>query len=218
METVMTQQSLDRRGKTITTFVVFDAATELLKLNEGEVLELITDEFEPFRADISAWCQATGHVLLSWERIAMGYRFLIEKGRPKVKEVKLAMIISSDGLEELLSPLGFALGAALEGIDVHLYFQGPAVRVLTQGFRPTLRGWARPFSRFAAAAMARAGHIPAQEKLGQLRSLGAHLYVCGGSLQHFKVNAENLIFDDLPIVEYLTFMSIMEASDIHLYV
>jgi len=218
METITTQKSLDRRGKTITTFVVFDAATELKTMNRGEVLELLTDDFEPFSEDISAWCQATGHVLASWKKTASGYRFLIEKGSPKAKETRLAMIISSDGLEELLSPLGFALGAALEGIDVHLYFQGPAVRVLTKGFQPKLKGWARPFSRFAAAGMTKAGHIPAQEKLWQLRSLGAHLYVCGGSLQPFKVKREDLVFDDLRIVEYLTFMSIMEEADIHLYV
>jgi len=66
--------------------------------------------------------------------------------------------------------------------------------------------------------MSRAGHIPAQEKLRQLRSLGAHLYVCGGSLQPFKVSRDDFIFDDLPIVEYLTFTSIMERADIHLYV
>ena len=218
MKTITTQRSLDRRGKTITTFVVFDAAAELQTMNEGEALELVTDDFEPFRADISAWCQATGHLLVSSEKIATENRFVIEKGSPKTKDTRLAMIISDHGLEELLSPLGFALGAALEGIDVHLYFQGPAVRVLTKGFRPKLKGWARPFSRFAAAGMTNEGHIPAQEKLRQLRSLGAHLYVCGGSLQPFKVSREDLIFDDLPIVEYLTFMSIMEEADIHLYV
>lgn len=218
METVTSQNSLDRTGRTITTFVVFDATTELAKMSEGDVLELITDDFEPFSADISAWCQATGHELLSSEKIAAGRRFLIRKGSPPAKETKLAMIISNDGLEELLSPLGFALGAALEGIEVHLYFQGPAVRVLSKGFRPRLKGWTRPFSRFAAAAMAKAGHIPAQEKLSQLRSLGADFYVCGGSMQPFKVTREDLIFDDLRIVEYLTFMSIMEEADIRLYI
>ncbi len=218
MKTVTAQKSLDRTGKTITTFVVFDAATELQTMNEGEVLELLTDDFEPFRWDISAWCQATGHVLLSSERTARGQQFLIEKGSPKAKDTRLAMIISDHGLTELLSPLGFALGAALEGIAVSLYFQGPAVRVLAEGFRPKLKGWARPFSRFAASGMTKAGHIPAQEKLRQLRSLGAHLYVCGGSMQPFKVSREDFIFDDLPIVEYLTFMSIMEEADIHLYV
>ena len=218
METIATERSLDRTGKTITTFVVFDAFSELETMNEGEVLELLTDDFEPFRADISAWCHASGHILLSSERIAEGHRFLIEKRTPKTKETELAMVISNDGLEELLSPLGFALAAALEGIDVHLYFQGPSVRVLAEGFQPRLKGWARPFSRFAAAGMTKAGHIPAQEKLRQLRSLGAHIYVCGGSMQPFKVKREDLIFDDLPIVEYLTFMSIMEEADIHLYV
>ncbi len=38
------------------------------------------------------------------------------------------MVLSSVGLEELRSPLEFALGAALEGIQVNLYFQGPAAR------------------------------------------------------------------------------------------
>jgi predicted peroxiredoxin/TusA-related sulfurtransferase len=218
METIAVGKSLDRTGKTITTFVVFDAVTELETMREGEVLELLTDDFEPFEFDIAAWCRASGHGLLSSERVGPGRRFLIEKRVPTTKETTLAMVISSDGLEELLSPLGFALGAALEGITVNLYFQGPAVRVLARGFRPRLKGWGRPFSRFAAAGMARTGHIAAQDKLRQLRSLGAHIYVCGGSLHHFKVKREDFVFDDVPIVEYLTFMSVMEDADIHLYV
>jgi predicted peroxiredoxin len=89
--------------------------------------------------------------------------------------------------------------------------------VLERGFRPRLHGWAPPFSRFAASGLAKAGHVAAQDKLRQLRSLGAHLYVCGPSLQHFKVAKENLIFDGLPVVEYLTFAAVMEQADVHIY-
>jgi predicted peroxiredoxin/TusA-related sulfurtransferase len=218
MEKIATRKMLDRRGKTITTYVVFDVLAELDTMRDGEVLDLITDDFQPFEHDIAAWCQATGHVLLSSERVEEGRRFLIERRTQKLRETRLAMIISANGLDELLSPLGFALGAALEGIEVSLYFQGPAVRVLADGFQPKLKGWARPFSRFAAAGMTKAGHIPAQEKLHQLRSLGAHIYACGGSMEPFKVRQEDLIFNDLPIVEYLTFMAIMEDADIQLYI
>jgi predicted peroxiredoxin/TusA-related sulfurtransferase len=218
MTTLTAHRSLDRRGKSITTFVVYDAAAELETMADGEVIEVITDDFAPFRADIAAWCQETGHRLVETERTTDGLRFLIEKGRAAAKDSKLAMVISSDGLEELLSPLGFALGAALEGIDVHLYFQGPGVKVLTRGFKPKLKGWARPFSRFAAAGMTKSGHIPAQAKLRQLRQLGARIYVCGGSLQPFRVKPEDFIFDDLAVVEYLTFMAVMEDADIQLYI
>jgi predicted peroxiredoxin len=128
------------------------------------------------------------------------------------------MVISNDGLEELLSPLGFALAAALEGIDVSLYVQGPAVRVLARGFRPKLKGWSRPFSRFAAAQMTKSGHIPAQAKFRQLHNLGAHMYMCGPSMEHFKVKPEDLILDDVALVEYLTFMAVMEEADIQLFV
>ncbi|MDH3623578.1 MAG: DsrE family protein [Myxococcales bacterium] len=218
MEAITIHHTLDRRGKTVTTFVIYDAAEQLATMAEGEVLEVITDDFEPFRADIATWCQATGQRLARTESTTAGLRFLIEKQPARAKDTSLAMVISSDGLEELLSPLGFALAAALEGIDVNLYFQGPAVRVLSPGFRPKLRGWSRPFSRFAEAGMRKTGHIPAKQKLVQLRNLGAHFYICGASMPHFKVTQDELIFDDLPLVEYFTFMAIMERADIQLYI
>ena len=219
MATVTIQKSLDRRGKTITTFVVFDVVAQLETMDEGEVLELFTDDYEPLRTDIAAWCEASGHVLLSAEAMSTGTRFLIEKRPPKAKDTSMAMVISNPGLEELLSPLGFALAAALEGIQVHLFLQGPAVRVLVDGFRPKLTGWyRRPFSRFAASGLTKTGHIPAQDKIRQLRSLDAEVYLCAPSMEHFKVDPEKLIFDDLPIVEYLTFMSVMEGADIPLYI
>jgi hypothetical protein len=34
----------------------------------------------------------------------------------------------------------------------------------------------------------------------------------------FKVRREDLIFDDLPIVEYLTFVKVLEDADIPLYI
>jgi len=218
METIAPFASIDGGGKTITTFVVYQATERMAEMTEGDVLELLTDAVEPFEADIEAWCGTTGHRLLASEQTVAELRFLIEKGPEQANDSRLAMVISADGLDGLLSPLGFALAAALEGIDVRVYFQGPAVRVLTRGFHPKLHGWARPFSRFAAAGMNKAGHIPAQEKLEQIRSLGGRLYVCGGSLQPFKVRRQDLIFDDLPIVEYFTFMAIMEQAEIQIYV
>ncbi len=217
MSTIPVTRSLDRRGKSITTFVIFDAAAELTGVQEGEVIELLTDDFEPFTHDVAAWCDAAGHKLISSVPTSEGHRFLIERGSARSTDASLAVVISSDGLEELLSPLGFALAAALEGMAVHIYVQGPAVRVLKRGFRPKLRAWARPFSRFAASGLSRAGHIPAQDKFRQLRSLGAMIYMCGPSMQHFHVKSDALIFDDLPLVEYFTFMSVMRDADAHIF-
>ena len=218
MTTITADTFLNRKGKTITTFVVYDAMAAMRQLDEGQVLELLTDDYPAFEPDIAAWCEATGQVLLSTEWTETGIRFLIEKRAQKTKESTLAMILSPDGLEELLSPLGFALGAALEGVHVSIYVQGPATRVLTKGYQPRLKGWSRPFTRFAQAGMTESGHIPAQEKLGQLHSLGADIYLCAGSMDHCKGSVDDLSFDDLPVVEYLTFMSVMEDADVSLYI
>jgi predicted peroxiredoxin/TusA-related sulfurtransferase len=209
--------TLDRRGKTITTYVVFDANVEMERLDIGDVLEIVTDDFAPFSADLAAWCLAAGHTLLADELTTEGRRFLVRKGATTKRETRLAVVISSDGIEEVLSPLGFALAAALEGIHVSVYLQGPGVRLLKRGFTPKLRGWARPFTRFAAAGLAEAGHIPARDKLRQLDGLGAEIFMCGPSMDHFKVAADELVIEGLPQVEYLTFMAEMADADIHIY-
>ena len=66
--------------------------------------------------------------------------------------------------------------------------------------------------------MAASGHISPQDKYRQLHRLGAHIYLCGPSLEHFKVKSDDVIIDGLAVVEYLTFMAVMEEADIQLFV
>ncbi len=139
-----TPPCLDMRGKTITTYIAYGAAQELAELAEGDTLELLTDTGDAIDNDIRAWCRATGQQVTARERTSAQSRYIITKGTTAPSGRRLAAVISDPGLEELLSPLGFALAAALEGIEVSLYFQGPAVRALAKGFTEKLRGWARP--------------------------------------------------------------------------
>ena len=213
-----TMTLLDMRGKTITTFIAYQAVQRLADLADGEALKLLTDAEEDIDNDMRAWCRITGQELVSAERTGSTSTYLIRKQPASPARRRLAAVISDPGLEELLSPLGFALAAALEGTEVSLYFQGPAVRVLAAGFTEKLHGFSRPFSRFARAGLIRAGHVPAQEKIRQLQALGAHLYACGPSMRHFKVAKTELAFPGVTIAEYLTFMETMARADIHLFV
>jgi predicted peroxiredoxin/TusA-related sulfurtransferase len=206
------------RGKTITTFIAYEAMKRLTGLADGDSLELLTDAGDAIDNDIRAFCHARGQELAATRHTDGSQHFWITKGPLRPSGKRFAAVISDAGLEELLSPLGFALAAALEGSDVSLYFQGPAVRVLARGFTEHLHGPGRPFSRFARAGMARAGHIPAQEKLRQLQTLGAHLYACGPSMQHFNVAKADLAFDAVTIAEYLTFIEAMARADINVFV
>jgi predicted peroxiredoxin len=127
--------------------------------------------------DISAWCRMTGLKLVELKKEDRHQRYLIEKTVMKAQGKKMAMGVSSDGLEELLSPLGFALAAALEGFKVYIYFQGPAVHVLQRGFKAKIPGIGALFRSIAQKGMTESGHIPAQEKLRQLKELGARFYI-----------------------------------------
>jgi len=213
----MPGKALDVTGKTITTFIAYHAAMALQGMKEGEILELVTDDYEPIENDINAWCRMTGHRLASAEPEGDSRRYVIEKALSPATDRALALVVSNPGLGELLTPLGLALAAALAGTAVHIYFHGPAVKILASGFKESLTGLSKPFSAFARKGLAKAGHLPPQEKLSQLRGLGARFYVCGPSMDRFGVPKDRLIFDDAVIAEYITFMEAMRKADIHIY-
>jgi predicted peroxiredoxin len=62
------------------------------------------------------------------------------------------------------------------------------------------------------------GHIAPHDKLRQLQQLGAKIYVCGPSMDRFKVARDELRFPDVTIAEYLTFIDVMVNADAQLYV
>lgn len=127
------------------------------------------------------------------------------------------MIISEKGLEELLSPLGFAWAAAVSGMDVHIYLQGPAVNILRKGYKEKQKGLYSIFSSFARKGLTEIGHIPPQEKIIELHKLGAMIYLFQPSMDHFRVKKEELIFTDFILLEYVTFLEVINDSDIKFF-
>jgi predicted peroxiredoxin/TusA-related sulfurtransferase len=209
--------SLDLRGLTITTAIAYAIHEALEPLAQGEALEVTIGTAPALVPDLEAWTRQSGHGLEVVDEDAAGSRLRITKGQAERSGHHVAIVISQAGLEELLSPLGFALAAALEGAAVSVYIQGPAVRVLRPGWSATLPWPMRPFTRFARTGLEAAGHVAAIEKLRQLRSLGGRVYACGPSLAHFGVDPHDLALPDVIVCEYLTFMAVMQEADVQLY-
>ncbi len=209
---------VDGRGLSISTAILYEVVSALDGLNVGGELRIRADPSPALDSDIRAWTRTTGHDLISVEETDRERRYLIRKTDRPRSGPPWAFVISDPGLEELLSPLGFALAAALSGSEVALYFQGPGVRVLARGFRERLKGLHRaPFSRFARSGLANSGHPAPQEKLRQLRGLGARIYACGPSMEHFKVSAEELLFDDIRIAAYPSFAEEMDRAGVQVF-
>jgi TusA-related sulfurtransferase len=137
---------VDGRGRSISTAILYDVVTALRDLGPGMEVSVRTDPLPAVDSDLRAWCQGTGNELLAVDQRAGERSYLIRKaGAPRARP-PWALVLSDPGLEELLSPLGFSLAAALAGSRVAIYFQGPAARVPTRGFRERLKV-ARPRPR-----------------------------------------------------------------------
>lgn len=217
MNSVDTDRSLDLRGRTITTHILHAVHQALVEIEEGQDIQFETDAHPAIENDVGAWCRSTGTKLVEMTVSDESFRFRIIKGPPHRSGQKLAVVISDDGLFELLSPLGFALAASLEGHYVSLYLQGRAVRVLRNGFTARIHGLGRPFSRFPRVGLERAGHVSPQTKIAQIQDLGGRIYACGRSLDHYRVRNDDLAFDGVTIAAYFTFMEQMAGADVHVY-
>jgi predicted peroxiredoxin/TusA-related sulfurtransferase len=210
-------QLVDGRGRSISTAILYEVACALRGLAPGDVISVRTDSLPAVDSDIRAWCRTTGHELVQVVEADDARDYAIRKPAEVRQQPGWAIVISNPGLEELLSPLGFALAAALAGSPVAIYFQGPAVRVLTRSFSERLRGWRRPFSSFARRGLDRAGHPPPHEKLRQLEDLGARIYICGPSMDHFKVAADDLFLSGVQIAAYPTFVEEMNGAGVQVF-
>ena len=208
---------VDGRGRSVSTAILLEVARAMRGLAAGSVVKIRTDVRPAVDSDIRAWCRTTGHQLVEVDQVAGAREYAVRKAAEVLEQPGWAVVISNPGLEELLSPLGFALAAALAGSAVSIYFQGPAVRVLTRSFSERLPGWKRPFSGFARRGLDRAGHPPPHVKLRQLEELGARIYICGPSMDHFRVRAEDLFLPDVRIAAYPSFVEEMNGAGVQVF-
>jgi predicted peroxiredoxin/TusA-related sulfurtransferase len=210
-------QLVDGRGRSISTAILYDVVRAMRELPPGAVVRVRTDPLPAVDSDVRAWCRTSGHELVAIEDSADARDYGIRKAAELRDQPGWAIVISNPGLEELLSPVGFALAAALVGSPVAIYFQGPAIRVLTRSFTEKLAGWQRPFSAIARRGLDKAGHPPPHEKLRQLEELGARIYICGPSMDHFKVVADELFLTGVQIAAYPTFVEQMNSAGVQIF-
>lgn len=198
---------LDLRGTGMTTEIVARAINRLDVMSPGEALSIQVDAGEAIDNDLRAWCSATGNHLVRVDGDENSRIYVIEKGVAVSVVHRLALVVSSPEHDHLEAPLSLALAAALEDVDVSIFFEGPAVCLLAP--LPD-----RTRSRFRRARSKAMGEAHGQ--LQQIHDLGGHLYVSERALAEFELTEAELAFARIIHAEYLTFLPVMEEADIQL--
>ncbi|MBT8165629.1 MAG: hypothetical protein HKO63_02860 [Acidimicrobiia bacterium] len=201
------ENHLDLRGNALTTDIVARAINRLDDMKAGETLLVEVDADEAIDNDLRAWCEATGNHLVDVEDAGDTRTYAIEKGVPIKVVHKMALVLSSAAHDHLEAPLALAQAATLEGVGVSIFFEGPAVAVLSAAF-PTSGSRLRPSRR--------AARRDAHERVQQIHDLGGDLYACERSLRQHHVRRDEIAFERVIHCEYLTFLPVMEDADIQL--
>ncbi len=204
-------------GKTVAVFPLYEVAKQLKGAPEGTSVTFTADSAQYLETDIRSWCELTGNVLVSAVPGQGGTVFTVAKGKPSPVK-KFSLVLSSDGLLEAVSPLGFALAAAESGMEVSLYLQGPGVHLLKRGYEAKISDpLSSLFSGFARNGLNKIGHLPPQDKLKQMQELGAKIYACGPSLDNFGVKESEFFLEGITVCEYFTFLLRMREADVQIY-
>jgi predicted peroxiredoxin/TusA-related sulfurtransferase len=200
-------KTIDARGTHVSNDLLAIVVENLSDLAVGDTLEVLTEDFQAIDNDLRSWSAVTGHEIIAAGPAGGGLRFLLRKGQPLTTAHKLVAVVSSDRSTVLDAPLGFATAAAVEGLEVSVFFRGAGVRLLDKGYTPR-RHLRRIFSRKRRRVR--------REDVFRLFDNGVDVYACALSMEDYGVTARDLLFSDIAVVEYPTIVKVMEEADIHI--
>jgi predicted peroxiredoxin/TusA-related sulfurtransferase len=196
---------------------------ELRHRDTEAVVELIMKNDKGILHDIATWCKATGNELISSEPGEEGeVRCLVQKGEltgGREKKKSMTVVISTANLEKVAYPFDRALGAAVLGMEVNVIFEGAGVRLLKRGYRSKLTGfWGGCFTGAVENAMKKEIGWPLPgDAIEILEELGAKFYICGPSLERYRVREEELIVRDFVTGATLTWVKLLAESDVNVF-
>ena len=186
-----------------------ESSHHLDSMPHGEVLSLKVDAGEAIDNDLRAWCEATGNHLIRVDDFGDTCVYHVEKGVPVSVVHRMALVLSAADHRHIVTPLSLAQAAALEGVNVSIFFEGDAVSILTHRYvADGPHRWRRRLGRAARAE--------AHQQVGQIHALGGDLYACDRAMTGHGLTRADLAFDGVTRAEYLTFLPIMEEADIQL--
>jgi predicted peroxiredoxin len=211
------EDAIDVRDKTVMSYILFELATALHEKQTGETVQLVVADSAPLINDMAKWCVLSGNKLRKTVRDSgCVHMYIAKAARPARRGTSMTIILSRKGLDDLLMPLSLAISSATTGMHVTIFFQGAAVKVLERGFKERLSGLNAIFSGIARRNLKKKGHLPVQEKMRQLLSLGVRLYACGSSMDRFGVEEQDMAFPDVVRGEDVTILDRALKADIRL--
>lgn len=200
-------KTVDARGTHVSNDLLAIVVENLSDLAIGDTLEVLTEDFQAIETDLRSWSSVTGHEITTSGPAGGGLRFVLRKGRPLATAHKLVAIVSSDRPTALDAPLGFATAAAVEGLEVAVFFRGTGVRLLDRSYAPR-RGLRSIFSRKRRR--------PLRDDVFRLFENGVDVYACALSMEDHGVTSSDLLFSNIIVAEYPTFVKVMEEADIQI--
>lgn len=198
--------------------VAYKIAKEMKDLEHGALVEAITRYNQGFVQDVKTWAHATGHFFLGSEKKGDKLSLLVQKGEPKTNPRSLTVVLTTAALEHVLFPLAKAFSAAILGMEVNIVFESAGVRLLKKGYRSKLSGIGGLFTGVVEKLMkTEIGWPLPQESISMMVDLGAHIYVCGTSLEGYGVEEEELIVEQYTLEGVVTTVDLLAKTDIHLF-
>jgi NADPH-dependent 2,4-dienoyl-CoA reductase/sulfur reductase-like enzyme/peroxiredoxin family protein/rhodanese-related sulfurtransferase/TusA-related sulfurtransferase len=215
-------------------------------LQGGEILE-VTATDPGFWGDVAAWCDRTGHRLVSREREAGVITARIQKGGGKpVREATAeadgkTMVIFSGDLDKAIASFIIANGAAAMGRPVTLFFtfwglnilRKPTGPVPPKGLVERLFGWMMPRgstrlglsqmnmgglgARMIRWLMKRKRVASLEELIAQAQANGVRLVACQMSMDLMGITQDELI-DGVEVGGVASMLAAAEASNMSLFI
>ncbi|PVH79420.1 hypothetical protein DL98DRAFT_516058 [Cadophora sp. DSE1049] len=213
-------KSVDGRQSTSSPTILALLLRKLNPMNPEDMIELAIKNNKGIFHDICLWCEKTGNHLITSEHTSEDedIRCIIQKGERRPRERKMVVVMSTANLETIVGVLEKAIGGCVLGMDVSLFFEGTGVRLLQTGYRVRCPGIFGGFrTNRIKDELKRVGKLLPKDAIEMLEELGANFFVCGSSLETFRVEEEQISVSKYEIVSGVRLIDLLALRDINLF-
>ncbi|EKD12766.1 uncharacterized protein L3040_006918 [Drepanopeziza brunnea f. sp. 'multigermtubi'] len=195
---------------------------DLASLNPEDIAELVIRNNKGLFRDVCIWCERTGNDMIASEHANdnLDVHCLIQKGEGMSLSGrrKMVVVVGTAELEKAVGVLEKALGGAVMGMEVLIWFEGSGVRIVREGYRPLVGGvFGRLWTRAVEGCLRKMGRPLPREAINILEELGASFFVCGPSLERFGVREEELSVKNFELGSIVMLVDMLDKADVALF-
>ena len=210
---IASQYSYNYEDEKTVPIVIKNVRNNLESITDGEIVTVKIGNYKPVRDEVLRYFEYAGHRIVGLEEGESSLTFQIQKGSTNYSGRSLAVLINHSDEKGMHQSLEAAWMAALSGMNVTIYVDGPAVKYLYTATQTSESEQKFLHKTNLNDRIKLIEGMSLDEKICRLNGIGVSVYADAKAMAQQKQSTKNGLCEYVKIDPMINYFSIIEQSE-----